>query len=397
MSRQRLAALALGLALAACAGWAVLHFARGEPETLELVPSSEAVQELMRGSGEREWVRLFPDSELRRFRMTREVAETLWPRRFEWKKRFVFDPATYFWRRPNSSAEITWPEHPDGRYTVRANGIGLRRDSELAAEKVGVRVLVTGDSHVDGYCNNSESFTALLEARLEEARGAPVEVLNAGVTDFNPYNYLGVLEKHLPLEPDLFVVTVYGGNDFSDVLTLHHLFAGTERPPGIRDYPDEFEDASRISRSALGQGFVALKYFQVQPGQVAVSLAATTAVLGEVRRLCAANGVGLLVVYLPPRSDFEWGSYRREFGRLAEALGLGPEDLGTTDRLADELLVALAGAGIGTVDLRPVFRPDPDHHYWSRDLHLNLAGQQAVAEALFPVVSEALSTADASR
>jgi hypothetical protein len=88
-----------------------------------------------------------------------------------------------------------------------------------------LRILVTGDSHTDGVCNNSESFTNLLEAELSAAHpGEAIEALNAGKGAYSFYNYLGVLERLLPLRPDVFVVAVYGGNDFVESLALRHTF-----------------------------------------------------------------------------------------------------------------------------------------------------------------------------
>ena len=78
----------------------------------------------------------------------------------------VYDPYSYFRHRGNLDVERPWEEHPDGRWMLRTNSLGMRRDSEPAAERPDLRVLVVGDSHTDGVCDNDESYCALLEAAL---------------------------------------------------------------------------------------------------------------------------------------------------------------------------------------------------------------------------------------
>ena len=68
-----------------------------------------------------------------------------------------------------------------------------------------------------GACSTHESFPNRLEARLR-VRDAQrsVEVWNAGCSNYSLYNYLGTLERLAHLAPDVFVVVVHGGNDFSE-------------------------------------------------------------------------------------------------------------------------------------------------------------------------------------
>ena len=78
----------------------------------------------------------------------------------------IYDPWTYFRQRPNIVEKEPWPERADGQWMLRTNDLGFREDAALPVPRPALRVLVTGDSHTDGVCNNDESFANLLEARL---------------------------------------------------------------------------------------------------------------------------------------------------------------------------------------------------------------------------------------
>lgn len=137
----------------------------------------------------------------------------------------VFDPHVYVRRKGGVDHRMRFPEHPDGGWRVRTNSEGLREDDEIRTEQPDVRILVGGDSHTDGLCPNEASFANVLEALLADERpGETVEVLNTGTGAYHFYNYLGVLERFRELRPDLYVIAVYGGNDFYKNLGLLRYF-----------------------------------------------------------------------------------------------------------------------------------------------------------------------------
>jgi hypothetical protein len=126
-----------------------------------------------------------------------------------------YDAFSAYAHNPNLNYDVAWSEHPRGHWLYRTNSIGLREDGELAVERPDLRVIVTGDSHVDGFCDNADSFPHVLGARLAVAHpSSTVEVINAADGGYSFYNYSGVLAAHLALRPHVFVVTVHGGNDF---------------------------------------------------------------------------------------------------------------------------------------------------------------------------------------
>ena len=140
------------------------------------------------------WIQNFPGSTLKRFELTEERAQRLFPQiEHPWNR---FDPLMYFGYEPDLHVRMKLEAHPDGFYWVTTNSLGLRREGEIAVQQPDLRILVAGDSHVDGVCNNSEAFPALLESALAADRpGQVVEVLNAARGGQSPFNYLGTLEK----------------------------------------------------------------------------------------------------------------------------------------------------------------------------------------------------------
>ena len=267
----------------------------------------------------------------------------------------------------------------------------MREDTEPALAAPDVRVLVTGDSHTDGVCANAENFTTLVEEQLR----APdpqrtVEVLNAGTGYYTFPNYLGVLVKYLELEPDAFVICVYGGNDFGSmgrvVYTLRdHEFP--EAPPGYRDSlmaAQRVEVSGRSGRQSLAQGFNQLAFLAAFPEMEAFVLEEALRYTRAIAELCDERGIRFLVVYLPPPSDVQPEAFAPIHGPVAEALGLEPADLASTDRIATAYLEGLAAARIDSLDLRPVLAGLDDLAYWRTDEHLNLLGHRVLAEHLAP-------------
>ena len=60
-------------------------------------------------------------------------------------------------------------------------------------------------------------FRNLLNQSLHDTH---YQVINNGVGFYCPLNYLGVIKKYLYLAPDIYIVIVYGGNDFIKTCTL---------------------------------------------------------------------------------------------------------------------------------------------------------------------------------
>lgn len=306
---------------------------------------------------------------------------------------YRYDPFTGFCRRPNQKMSFAFPDHAGGSFEIRTDALSLRRDGEPAEQRPSLRVLVTGDSHTDGACDNSEHFAQRLELMLRSERGdAAIEVLNAGMGSFSFYNYLGQLEKHAALRPHAFVICVYGGNDWGELLGPWHHYHGTQRPEVGGDYRERMTRTQKLlggwGAEAISQGYNQYIYFQHQPDQAELALRAAEEVTREIHGLCERLGVRLIVAYLPPAMDTQREAFREGFEPVEQELGLAPESRAITAQLASRYLAWLREQGIEGLDLTPSLAQSQPMLYWKRDLHINVDGHQRVAEALRPLFAQ---------
>lgn len=334
-----------------------------------------------------------PTQHLPRFPITDEIAHQIFPIDGEVQE---YDPQVYFRHQPNHDFKIEWKEHQNGRWKLRTNSLSLREDAEPRAEKPDLRILVAGDSHAEGVCNNWEMFAHVLERALRTAHpGKTIEAINGAKGGYSFYNYLGTLEKFLYLKPDVFIVAVYGGNDFEEVLTPYHFFAGTTRAPGSTEYWPQVEKALAICGTWLAQDGMSLKYFQEQPSEIKVALHAAQEAALDIQAICKEHGIKLFYVYIPTRFDYEDPNFLKEHDppglaeQLYAALEIRPESIRVHDNMGNVLLKFLAEHEIPTVDMRPVFRANSGPFFWVEDHHINVNAHRLIGEALVPRLENA--------
>jgi hypothetical protein len=326
----------------------------------------------------------------RRTPMTESVAKRLFPTLALGPKTFEYEPRASYRYRARVRFHCAFAEHPKRGWEVVTNDSGFRNAADVLVERPDLRILVTGDSHTDGVAAVEEGVAARLEAGLAERfSGRRVEVLNAGVGGFSFYNYLGVLERDRSLRPHGFVVVVYGGNDFYDVLPPHFHYRGIRPAPPAEGWPQRIGAAAKTRLPLPAQAFNQLGYFRYRPEDRPFALEGAVTVTRAIARLCREEGIRLLVVYVPPVTDVRPDDVRKESDRLREVFGLETQDLGATDSLADDYLAATRSLGIAVVDLRPAFRASGDRLYWKSDAHLDVHGQALVAEEILHRIVEA--------
>jgi hypothetical protein len=286
---------------------------------------------------------------------------------------------------------LRFGEHPRLRWRIVTNAAGFLADDELL-DAPDLRVLVTGDSHVDGMVPNEENLTQVLARGLRAARpGLAVEVLNAGVGTYNLYCYLVAVEARLVLEPDVVIVVVYGGNDFAGSMSLYRYFNCLDMPTRSLYVPHQVQRAlpeGSVPRGVVPQELGQAAYFLNNPGDLELALELALDVARELELVCRAAGAKLVLAYLPPPLSGQPHWYGAALGPLVRDLGLPDDALGVSDRLADRWLAALAAEGIAALDLRPAFRAAPEPLYWWTDQHIATDGHRIVGEVLLPLVLE---------
>jgi lysophospholipase L1-like esterase len=283
---------------------------------------------------------------------------------------------------------MRFDEHPRRRVHRRTNAHGLRNAREVLAQHPDLRVLVVGDSHTDGVCDPDETFASRLERKLAAQRADwSVESLNAGCGGYSFYHHLGTLERFLPAQPDVFVVCVFGGNDFIEPLLVRAAFEWLPSPGSHAAFAPQLERAASASKGAVYQGLSAVKYLQTFPAEVENCFETARNLTREMVAVCRANGVAPVFVYLPPAHDVQWERYSEALSRTAELLELDPAaSRAVLDELAERYLALLVESGVTVLDLRPMFRAADKPLYWSSDLHINLDAHELIAQELAPLV-----------
>jgi len=303
----------------------------------------------------------------------------------------VYDPHAYYRPESNLSRRFSLEGYPGGEYVRRTNSAGEREDHETFTAPLDLFVLVAGDSHTDGVCENRETYPNLLEERLARRRpGRSIEVLNTGTTGYSFYNYLGVLEKYAGRRPAVFITAIYGGNDFLEVLRPYRYFKRLPPPKKSPEYWKTLASLRWDNDKALSQGGNALLLFQRYPEEADLGLAAAFEVTGEIQRRCAELGVHWIAVYIPSVFDGYTGEQADLVEHVRTLFGLAESDMKALDRMATQLLDRLRERGVDVLDLREHLVGQGAPWYWS-ELHINLRAHAKIAELLEPRIEAALA------
>ena len=301
-----------------------------------------------------------------------------------------YDPVLLYRWSGNVERAFAQPEHAGGGFIVRTNARGMR-SPEPAAESPDLRVLCAGDSQTEGYCENAETFPALLAERLGQAHpGRSVEVLNAGCGGYSFYHHLATLDRHGDLAPRVFLQVVFAGNDFGESLTLRHFYERLPPPGDLDTDPETAQRLKEVGGSFLNQGLLQADLFRRQPEERAVALAAARETAAAIGRACAERGMRYVAVYLPPLWDAQPGVHARALDEARALLGLAEEDLARAGGLGAAWREAARAAGAEVVDLTGALAASTEPLFYAADHHLNARGAAVVADALFPVLEREL-------
>jgi lysophospholipase L1-like esterase len=282
----------------------------------------------------------------------------------------------------------TWdflPEIAGGRYRLRTNSLGFRGEREPSSDRPDLRVIVTGASNVEGKCDDRDAAPALLEALLRKRLPQDdIEVLNAACAGYTFYNFLAILEQYAELQPDVFCLVAYGGNDFFGNLKFERWFE-RRLPPRYEPYGTAALEASDddFLRQLVGVEVGQAAYYLNNPEGEQLTIDSACGATRDMARFCAERGIRFVCAYLPPPLVGQPAYLAEERRRALQLVGLEEGALEVSGRIADAWIEYCAQIGIDVIDLRPRFLEADERLYWKADIHINLAGQRVVAEALF--------------
>jgi hypothetical protein len=287
-----------------------------------------------------------------------------------------------------------------GRDTGNARGY---TDVEPRNDAPGsVRIVALGDSFAYGIVGYEKNFLTLLEAKLGARVGRPVEVLNLGLPGLQPKDYLQMLaDEGMALHPDLVLVCLFAGNDFSETgdatpfdarnwrlvgfalrLARYAAERGRHADPGAAqvDAPKGWM-ASPSGFSPEAYLELATKYVPLlrreRDASVQSAIDDTLAIVGEIAAFAAPTPVA--VVVLP--SELQVNPQLR--ASVLSQLRLHERDL-DLDAPARETRARLEGRGIPVIDLLPALSAAErgGNTFATRDSHWNERGNGVAAELL---------------
>lgn len=287
--------------------------------------------------------------------------------------------------KPNVVRDFKWTEHPDGKIIMQTNNIGLRNDGDIKVkkDKNQFRVIITGDSHVDGVVKNNESVAFFLAEGLNKLYPAKnTEVLNAGNGYFGPQNYLGVYQKFEDFNPDIFIVTIYTGNDFLDAIRIEAENGRLNVPERPAGYYDKLWEIDGLYTGFTGQQLNQLKFFDTYPGYVDTALFFTQQSLLEINKLCNKNKTTFLAVLLPTKIDTEPQTDSARIDEVFEIMNFNQSHLQKNRQMVEMLISWLEQNDINYIDLKEAFINSNEELFWKSDYHINVNGHKKIAEEI---------------
>ncbi len=310
----------------------------------------------------------------------------------------IYAPDTEIGARYRANAEGWIHRNFEIDNVVRTNALGFH-DEEPDAREGALRILAVGDSFTAAlHVPVGDTWTQVLERRLEARRGGPVRVFNLGIDGTGTDVHLELVRRHAPaLAPEL-VLLAFFANDAREA-TLGTVHREVHRGYVLR-YRDAEEGAElrRLAETAAARAGARVLFDHSY-----LFRAFTFAREGELNHLrtnvMRPSDVGRRVTprFAPGRT----GTLLRELAALARTEGFALR------------VVPVPGPGLPGESLRVLRRqvrsgeveildPDPELEqalardgrayedlFWRSDPHLNRYGNRLLGEAVAEVVSGA--------
>jgi hypothetical protein len=329
------------------------------------------------------------------------------PYSIEWNMYFEPDPFTGYRLKPHGKGFF---QHG---IPAEANRDGLR-DTEVSLQKPAgtYRLLVLGDSFTVGAnVMQAEAYPRILKDLLQRRLGRVVEVVNAGVGGWEPFQYAQYYEHYgRRFNPDAILVGFFVGNDAFNQYT-----SVDQTPTAVM--------GRRMSRQEASSPFIKLKVFAYAHSQIARLLSTKSYVAEDFTRKSCRD---FTAQYIDLQRSRLGNHLKRSKRRYAEAqnavfqlsrikrladeasiplvIALIPDENQVNGELQKRLLASDSSAydldmpqsmlqelfrdrGIPSIDLLPWFRRDPrclymNDSHWTPEGHALAAA--AICDSLVP-------------
>jgi len=328
------------------------------------------------------------------------------------------DPVVGYSGLPYANGKYPNKEHAGGFVVNTRNNLGLVGSRNTARRKPeGVfRILVLGDSQTEGLslCNSDETFPHVLEQLLNQHRpDLRVEVLNAGVSGYNPLQYFLWYKRYgEELHPDLVVMSVYVGNDviemnrFSMIRSLRlvqELSDGSSRllflckalgvnrrlgiQTSIANLSDSWHPGVDIRLGHIWAQSLLQNYFQKQfPDQFKRALTMDFQVLSLMNEEARREKTRWMVFLIPSKLQVEPEDDIEQTERAMKPLHLAWSDITAEKNIERSVARFCQGNGISFLDATSALslqhRLKKQRLFGKLHWHLNPQGQRSAAELL---------------
>ncbi len=261
------------------------------------------------------------------------------------------------------------------------------------------RILGIGDSFAFGVVPYRFNYLTLLEEQLNRnpAEGSEpmTEVVNMGIPYLGPRDYLAILlHEGLETQPDLVLLSVYIGNDFTDTgrepdapwwlrsyvvrlskfaFDLQTKFEGTVYRPGeYRDDAPTFDYDHYVSLN-LYKNYM----YRGESPRFEAELESMVDSLSEIARICERAGIELAVIIIPDELQVN-------AALQADVIGSTPVSEYDFEEPSVRLREELQEMGVATLDLLMVFQTESRRRplYKPADSHWNIAGNELAAQRI---------------
>ncbi|KAB8151950.1 hypothetical protein EZY14_015870 [Kordia sp. TARA_039_SRF] len=301
---------------------------------------------------------------------------------------FVPDSTAMFVHKPNIHLYDNWGTPQQKMSTERrTNNVGFREDDDITTkQKDELRVLVTGDSHTDGVLRyNTQSFVNIWEEKLNAADSTKFyNCMNGGVGYYTFRNYYGFLKKYTYLQPDVFLINVFVGNDFREAAMFEDnrtSISNVYKSLRMRFRKKLLSEEQQAI--AYTQGLEQLLYFESFPDEKKRTMEIAQGYLLQIKEWCQQHHIRLIVTVLPSKLDVNV-DFRQKIQHL---FNLDEKTMQSNQELTQTFIEFLQTEQIAYYDLQPLLQSASEKVYWDVDLHINPRAHEMIAEFLYKKIT----------
>ncbi len=280
-------------------------------------------------------------------------------------------------------------------WDFKLNSQGFK-DEDFSEKKENVyRIIGIGDSISFGVVPYKNNYLTLIESQFNLGN-ANIDVLNLGIPNIGPRDYLSMLVKEgLALQPDMVLLSFFIGNDLKEsrkrklyeysyvaslinyIINLQSKYEG----PTIYYGKDEYcDDCPTFSHNAyLDIEYRRSSIYLVDNKRFFEKLDNTLYYLTQIRNICQKHGVKLIVAIIPDELQINQDLLRDVKDAYYPKLERTKWNITVPNRILSEELNKLS---IDNIDLYESFASSSQQLYKPRDTHWNIAGNQLAANII---------------